>query len=162
MAYAKSVYFVVTNITTVGYGVDRPTTERNMLLSNCIQFFGIIFYGYTLQQVLIFIRESQSYSEMKIEREESLDSWLICKERKSSEYKNITVLKKIQIAFRFYWKWDIESNFEADFFHQLPLKIKDQLAKEPVEFILKYFSAFFKNLEYQDSKVLALCLKPKL
>lgn len=87
---------------------------------------------------------------MKLERKENLDSWLIRKERKASKVANKfhNVIPKTKIAFEFIWKWDIENIYNNDFFYQLPPVIRTKLSKDPMNYLMRYFSSFFKIFDY--------------
>ena len=149
--FAPAMTFLLTTMTTVGYGDLYPVLPQNQFYTLFFQLGGIILYGYVFQQVLIFIHKSRGYSQMKMEREENLDSWLIRKEKATkfaNKYHN--VIPKTKIAFEFIWKWDIEGIYNSDFFHQLPPMMRTSLSEEPMNYLMRYFSSFFKIFEYQD------------
>jgi hypothetical protein len=100
---------------------------------------------------------------MRLERDEDLDSWLIRKEKAAkvaNKYHN--VIPKTKIAFNFIWKWDIEGIYGSDFFLQLPPKLMTTLSEDPMSYLLRYFSSFFKIFEYQDCLNLAYQLQPRM
>ena len=161
--FAPSVTYLLTTMTTVGYGDLVPVKQANQFYTLFFQLGGIILYGYMFQQVLIFIHKSRGYMAMRLERDEDLDSWLIRKEKAAkvaNKYHN--VIPKTKIAFNFIWKWDIEGIYGSDFFLQLPPKLMTTLSEDPMSYLLRYFSSFFKIFEYQDCLNLAYQLQPRM
>lgn len=162
--FSPAVTYLLTTMTTVGYGDLVPKRAQNQFYTLFFQLGGIILYGYVFQQVLIFIYKSRGYTQMKLERKENLDSWLIRKERKApkldNQYQN--VIPKTEKAFEFIWKWDIEKIYNSDFFHQLPPGVQTNLSMGPMNYLMRYFSAFFKIFEYQDCLNLSYKLQPRM
>lgn len=161
-AYITSLKFVITTMTTVGYGDVYPAIWSNMIYTTFLEFGGIILYGFLFQKIMIFINETRNYQAMVAMREEDLDSWLLSRANKATSMKYSSVIQKIQFAFIFIWKWDFDNTFENDFYENLDPKIRGEVSEGPLKYILRYFSSFFKNFDYQDAMVLANLLKPRL
>lgn len=144
----RATSFLLTTTTTVGYGQYTPTSAKNHFFTLFIQLGGIILYGYIFQLVLLFIKKGKVLSEVKRDVNESLESWLIAREKKGFG-KDQTVIKKIKRAFDFLWAWDIQSSFDYDLYFKLGHKDKENLFKEFKNFIVNYFRPFFSCFEFE-------------
>ena len=163
IAYLNGIFYIITTITTVGYGKLVPVQWLSMILSMTLEFIGIILYGYVFQQVVKLIQDTQSYHNMKMDRQENLESWLIAKEKMQTGNKNRSVIMKTQQAFEFVWNWDIEDVFsDSFFFFRLSPSLREEVSEGPMNFIMKYFSSFFKMLEYNHGLAICHSLQPKL
>lgn len=68
LVYNECIYFIVTTLTTVGYGDLKPIKTNPELLTIGLEFVGLILYGYATQKVRYIIEKSQVEANAKESR----------------------------------------------------------------------------------------------
>ena len=85
--YANAFYFILTTITTVGYGDISGTTENELLFSMCVEFVGLTFFSFLTGTISVMFSGDQSFESLINARMEQLDLWLFRLEKCNKEEK---------------------------------------------------------------------------
>ena len=163
-AFLGALTYLLTTITTVGYGGEFiPVLLRNKAASLAYFIGGVMFYGYALRQVIFFIQKTRSYVQMKLQRQEDLDAWLVNKERgimTNSKYGDVN--EKIQKNFSFIWEWDIANMFDHEFMWMIAPSCRKEILEQTLYDLIKKFKTFFSIYDYDDAVILSQKLRPRL
>lgn len=161
--YLSSFYFSITTLTTVGYGdLTPPAFIASRLVTILMQFFGIVLYGFVSEQVRFMMERSRATKAAQIQRKKDLDEWLSDVEGGYADSRIQKIQKKITRAMEFYWEWDLEGVFGADFYKALPPDDAEYLSESPISYILETFASFFKNMDHETGKLLVKNMKPRM
>ena len=74
--YIKSVYWVITTLTTVGYGDYKGYTPVEYLVQMSVEFMGIGIFSYLMGSINNLIGSEETFQEMIDERIENIELWL--------------------------------------------------------------------------------------
>ena len=85
--YAKAFYFVLTTITTVGYGDITGNTTYEFLFSMIVEFVGLTFFSFLTGTISLMFSGDQSFESLINARMEQLDLWLLRLENCNKEEK---------------------------------------------------------------------------
>lgn len=151
--YIDCVLFIAMTTTTVGYGTGTDSKAENTLLVMCLEFTGIVFYGYAFQQTKAILSMTKSYDETIEERDDKLDKWLIDRQKHVQSGKNAKVIERTREAFEFVWKWDIENIFSHEFYYQISPELRQGIFEGPVEYVTKRFNSFFDAVVNKDLRM---------
>jgi voltage-gated potassium channel len=58
-SYGDSFWYVITTVTTVGYGDIVPVTELGRVVASFLQIVGIIMYGSLVGTITVYLNRSQ-------------------------------------------------------------------------------------------------------
>ena len=125
--YINAFYFILTTITTVGYGDITGTTTYELLFSMCVEFVGLTFFSFLTGTISVMFSGDQSFESLINARMEQLDLWLLrlenCNKAEKIPNKLYDIIKEfIQDAFVYDYNLIIE---EFPFFHELPPQIQN-------------------------------------
>ena len=67
-AYINGIYWVITTLTTIGYGDITPTTNAAKLFTMAIMITGVVLYGVVIGNVTKMITEAARYKEQANEK----------------------------------------------------------------------------------------------
>ena len=123
--YVNSFYFILTTITTVGYGDIGGTTTVELLFSMGVEFVGLTFFSFLTGTISVMFSGDQSFESLINARLEQLDLWLLrlesCnKEEKIPNRMYHQIKEFIQDAFVHDYNLIIE---EFNFYNELPAQI---------------------------------------
>lgn len=85
--YANAFYFILTTITTVGYGDISGSTTLELLFSMCVEFVGLTFFSFLTGTISVMFSGDQSFESLINARMEQLDLWLLRLENCNKEEK---------------------------------------------------------------------------
>ena len=85
--YANAFYFILTTITTVGYGDISGSTTVEYLFSMCVEFIGLTFFSFLTGTISVMFSGDQSFESLINARMEQLDLWLLRLENCNKEEK---------------------------------------------------------------------------
>ena len=85
--YFNAFYFILTTITTVGYGDISGSTTNEYLFSMCVEFIGLTFFSFLTGTISVMFSGDQSFESLINARMEELDLWLLRLENCNSEGK---------------------------------------------------------------------------
>lgn len=120
--YANAFYFILTTITTVGYGDINGNTTPELLFSMCVEFIGLTFFSFLTGTISVMFSGDQSFESLINARMEQLDLWLLRLENCNKEEKipnrlYHSIKEFIQDAFVYDYNLIIE---EFNFYNELP------------------------------------------
>ena len=75
--YANAFYFILTTITTVGYGDISGSTTPEYIYSMCVEFIGLTFFSMLTGTISTMFSGDQSFESLINARMEELDLWLL-------------------------------------------------------------------------------------
>ena len=85
--YVNAFYFILTTITTVGYGDITGNTTNEYIFSMCVEFIGLTFFSFLTGTISVMFSGDQSFESLINARMEELDLWLLRLENCNSEEK---------------------------------------------------------------------------
>ena len=85
--YINAFYFILTTITTVGYGDISGSTTAEYLFSMCVEFIGLTFFSFLTGTISVMFSGDQSFESLINARMEELDLWLLRLENCNKEEK---------------------------------------------------------------------------
>mmetsp|Transcript_51240 Transcript_51240/g.70370 ORF Transcript_51240/g.70370 Transcript_51240/m.70370 type:complete len:272 (-) Transcript_51240:2283-3098(-) len=74
--YTSSFYFVLTTITTVGYGDISGGSAHEYIFCMCVEFIGLTFFSFLLGTISIMLQGEKSFEQLINERLAMMDLWL--------------------------------------------------------------------------------------
>ena len=75
--YLKALYWVVTTLTTVGYGDIKGNRTEEYLYNMFVEFVGILFFSFIMGSIQnIFMRDTSILDEIE-QKIEEVDIWLV-------------------------------------------------------------------------------------
>ena len=151
--YTCALYYIISTLTTVGYGDISTYTCGERIFGMFILIFGIIGYSYSLTNVSNYVEKMKSKSEEYAEKKKFLD------ELQSGNKLNFDVYQKILKHIKYQETHKLDKNIILD---SLPLGLRNTLLLEIYKPIIQRFT-FFKNISNQFFIVqILLSFKPIL
>ena len=117
-AYLASLYFVVTTVTTVGFGDILPTNDKERVICLVIILFGVFLYSYIIGSITAIMTKSIKRNEIVNKKLDSLYS--LSKELKMSN----GLLKRLVHTIRNHNRY---VNSYTELLEALPKKISEKL-----------------------------------
>lgn len=75
--YISAFYFILTTITTVGYGDISGSTTNEYLFCMFVEFVGLTFFSFLTGTISVMFSGDQSFESLMNARMEELDLWLL-------------------------------------------------------------------------------------
>ena len=151
--YTCALYYIISTLTTVGYGDISTYTCGERIFGIIILIFGILGYSYSLTNVSNYVEKMKSKSEEYAEKKKFLD------ELQSGNKLNFDVYQKILKHLKYQESHKLDKNIILD---ALPLGLRNTLLLEIYKPIIQKFT-FFKNISNQNFKIqILLSFKPIL
>ncbi len=138
--YVCALYYIISTLTTVGYGDISTCTCNERIFGIIILIFGILGYSYSLTNVSNYVQKMNSKSEEYEEKKKFLDSL-----QKGTKL-NFDVYQKILKHLKYQETHRLDKNIILD---SLPLGLRNTLLLEIYKPITKKFT-FFKNISNQN------------
>ena len=137
--YTCALYFIISTLTTVGYGDISTYTCNERIFGIIILIFGILGYSYSLTNVSNYVEKMKSKSEDYEEKKKFLDYL------QRGNKLNIDVYEKILKHLKYHETHKLDKNIILD---ALPLGLRNTLLMEIYKPIVNNFT-FFKNISNQ-------------
>lgn len=141
--YPNAFYFILTTITTVGYGDITGSTSAEYIFSMFVEFIGLTFFSLLTGTISVMFSSDQSFESLINARMEELDLWLLRLENCNSKEKipnNLYHSIKVFIEDAFIHDYNLIIE-EFAFYTELPASIQNQIS----ESLFKTFKANFHN-----------------
>jgi len=74
--YIRAVYFIITTLTTVGYGDFRGFTNNEYIFQMAVEFIGIGFFSFLMGSINNILVQESKLQDIIDEKIEDLDIWL--------------------------------------------------------------------------------------
>ena len=147
--YIKSVYWVITTLTTVGYGDYKGYTPPEYLLQMMVEFLGIGIFSYLMGSINNLIGSDQDLQEIIDERIENIELWLrkLEKARPKNFSKNLYDSIK-DYTYQSYYL-DFKEINEVEFFDQLKPRIRHRLVNQLFRNFISNFFYMFNDAEFE-------------
>jgi len=75
--YTNAFYFILTTITTVGYGDITGSTDNEYIYTMIVEFIGLTFFSFLNGTISAMFSGEQSFESLINARMEQLDHWLL-------------------------------------------------------------------------------------
>jgi len=161
-SYITSIYFLITTMTTVGYGDIRAKKDIPMVITYFLEISGIILYGYTMQQINRALQALYAVKIHRIHDRTHFEEWVFLREKSIDIMDRHKVIPRAKQWQSFVINFDIEHIFLSQQYDQIPSKFKDNIMKVCFEQIIAEFSGFFKNFSSNIVLTLINHVRPRL
>lgn len=74
--YVKAVYWVITTLTTVGYGDYKGYTPMEFIFQMVVEFLGIGVFSYLMGSINTLVATEITLQEVMDDRMEEIENWL--------------------------------------------------------------------------------------
>lgn len=120
--YLVSVYFVMTTITTIGYGDITPFTNLEVGISLIFELIGVFYFGYIISVVSQLLSANQHSRAAAVlqEKLQALDAWMSQRRLPS------LLQKEIRSLFVQKWMYSVDTD-EAVLYAQLPHRLQKRV-----------------------------------
>ena len=143
-----SYYWVITTLTTVGYGDYKGFKYQEYLFQMMIEFLGIALFSFLMGSINTLVVSDQKLQDIIDERTEDLDIWLrrLDKSRTKILPKHLYDSIKDFVEKSFYFDYNLIRNQE--FYDQLKPKLRHKLIKELFKKFQNDFDYMFEDDEF--------------
>mmetsp|Transcript_38894 Transcript_38894/g.28764 ORF Transcript_38894/g.28764 Transcript_38894/m.28764 type:complete len:355 (+) Transcript_38894:589-1653(+) len=152
----RCCYFVLTTLSTVGYGEMYPVSNIEKLASIVVMLFGVAIFSYIMSQFFLIIDSFQAKMG-SVEKTTELQKWLLLTSNFTKTHLPKSLINQIEGHFSYYWTNDrlINLSSEDEYLKALPRSIKRQIMTDHLfRDVFVKFKTFFHTKEYKDSRVL--------
>lgn len=122
--YVTAVYWVITTLTTVGYGDFKGYTPNEFLFQMIVEFLGIGVFSYLMGSINNLVGSECSLQDVIDERIEEIEAWL----RKLEKSRSKNFSKQLYDAIKDYteksYYYDYNQIQNNEFFIQLKPRIR--------------------------------------
>jgi hypothetical protein len=142
-----SVYFILTTLSTVGYGDYFPVSILEKILGSIIMFCGVTFFSIMMSVFIDIVMSLKG--ESGDENEKSLDKWFLLIRRFHMYFRNTDLKKElkddIEEHFKYFWENHRSATLleQKDYFDSLPRDIRTTLMTDYL-----YNDIFEKNKNF--------------
>jgi hypothetical protein len=150
-----SVYYILTTLSTVGYGDFYPVSILEKIVGSLIMFCGVTFFSIVMNEFIGIILELKGNNQT--EDEKNLNKWMLLLRRFNNGGKALDkqIREDIMKHFTYFWANNRTATLleKKDYFDALPRDIKRMLMKDYLYedvFIEHRFKDFFDNGEAMD------------
>lgn len=153
--FVACIYFILTTLSTVGYGDFYPVSILEKIIGSLIMFCGVTFFTLLMDEFKGIILEWNG--DYISDNERNLNKWMLLLRRFNNRGKPlpIKIREDVERHFNYYWSNNRTQALleKKEYFDALPRNIKrDLMQKYTYQDILteKYFQGFFDNGEAMD------------
>lgn len=147
--YITSFYWVITTLTTVGYGDFKGYTPTEYVLQMGVEFLGIGIFSYLMGSINNLVGSEQTLQDIIDERIEDIELWLrqLEKARPKTFSKNLYDSIKEYTEKSYYY--DFNQIHNAEFFDQLKPRIRHRLVNALFSSFVSNFFYLFNDAEFE-------------
>ena len=147
--YITSFYWVITTLTTVGYGDYKGYTPTEYVLQMGVEFLGIGIFSYLMGSTNNLVGSEQTLQDIIDERIEDIELWLrkLEKARPKNFSKNLYDSIKEYTEKSYYY--DFKQIHNAEFFDQLKPRIRHRLVNALFSSFVSNFFYLFNDAEFE-------------
>jgi hypothetical protein len=161
--YVKTLYYVITTISTVGYGDISPKTSKEIAFVMFIQFLGVVIFAYLTGNITSILMNLNQREKMLSEKEINLDKWFLDMKTNKSHSIPEDLHKSIREYFLYYWENDHSSLLtETNFLMRMPLNLRNQFLDYLFSDEIKHFQVFFNDLDLPLKYQMMLSMFPRI
>lgn len=139
--YITSLYWVITTLTTVGYGDYKGYTPTEYCFQMVVEFLGIGFFSFLMNSINSLFGSEKKLSDIIDKRIENVEAWLRMVEKSRSKNFTKQMYDSIKVYTEQSYKFDFNLINQEEFFGYLKPRIRHRLVQ-----IL--FSPFTVNFSY--------------
>ncbi|RJP62669.1 MAG: hypothetical protein C4543_01635 [Ignavibacteriales bacterium] len=133
--YITSLYWIVTTLTTVGFGDIIPVGNSQMIFTILVEIMGVGFYGFIIGKVVTIL---SNRDPLKIKYLENLDNLAsLSRTRKISS----DLQKRIRDYFEYVYTHKMSYD-ESEFLHSLPPSLEKEVSRFLKKEVLEKVSLF--------------------
>ncbi|KAL4499049.1 hypothetical protein ABPG72_016951 [Tetrahymena utriculariae] len=146
--YINGFYYIVTTISTVGFGDISCQTSYEMFFACLCMFFGIALFGYIQGGLVDAIKHSLLSGEIKQSNcENEFQTWLIQREQNIEYPLSSKKLKTMRECFQFQSKYEFSNTvLESEYFLDLPPLDQAKVFVFYFSELVTVYSTFFRNI----------------
>lgn len=161
--YVKTLYYVITTISTVGFGDIYPTTSKEIAFVMFIQFLGVVIFAYLTGNITSILMNMNQREKMLSEKEINLDKWFLDLNSSKKGKLQEDLQKNIKDYFMYYWENDHSSLLtETNFLMRMPLDLRNKFMDYLFSDEIQEFNVFFADLDLQLKYQLLLSTFPRI
>lgn len=150
--YITSLYWVVTTLTTVGYGDITPHTNSQMVFTIFVQIMGVGFYGFIIGKVASILSKKDPSKAKYLENMDKLTA--LSRMRK--------LPKNLQKKLRDYYDYVLIKRMgydESEFLKDLPRSLKGEVSRFLKKDVIEKIP-LFKEVDSSFIDLIAINLQP--
>jgi hypothetical protein len=153
--FVSCIYYILTTLSTVGYGDLYPVSILEKIIGSLIMFCGVTFFSLLMEEFKgIILGWKGDYIS---DNERNLNKWMLLLRRFNHKGKPLAkpLREDLEKHFNYFWANNRTSTLleKKDYFDALPRDIKRRLMTEYLYediFKEKHFQNFFDNGEAMD------------
>ena len=100
--YVKTLYYVITTISTVGYGDIYPKTSKEIAYVMFLQLIGVMIFAYLTGSITSILMNLNQREKMLSENEIGLDKWFLDLNSNAKYRLNNELQKNIKDYFMYF------------------------------------------------------------
>jgi CRP-like cAMP-binding protein len=152
-AYVKTLYYIITTISTVGYGDIGPKTSKEIAFIMFVEFIGVMIFAYLTGSVTSIITNLNQREKKLSENEIALDKWFLDTNSNDKFKIPIDLQESIKSYFTYFWQNDYSTLLNNNnFLMRMPLNLRNEfiefLFSDEIELFNVFFSEYEKQLKY--------------
>lgn len=147
--YVMSFYWVITTLTTVGYGDFKGYTPIEYIIQMIVEFLGIAVFSYLMGSINSMVGSECTLQDIIDERMENIEMWL----RKLEKSRSKNFSKQLYDCIKDYteksYKYDFCKITKDEFFVQLKPRVRHRLNSALFGNFVTNFFYLFNDQEFE-------------
>jgi len=127
VVYVASLYWVITTLTTVGYGDFKGYQATEYVFQMLVEFLGIVVFSFLMGSINNMVGRERSLQDIIDDRIEDVELWL----RKLEKSRSKNFSKQLYDSIRLYtekaYYYDYYQIKSSEFFNQLKPRVRHRL-----------------------------------
>mmetsp|Transcript_5086 Transcript_5086/g.7722 ORF Transcript_5086/g.7722 Transcript_5086/m.7722 type:complete len:216 (+) Transcript_5086:1260-1907(+) len=144
-----SIYWVITTLTTVGYGDYKGYTPEEYLFQMIVEFLGIGVFSYLMGSINNLVGSESTLQDIVDERMEDVETWL----RKLEKSRSKNFSKQLYDSIKEYtekaYYFDYYQIRNNEFFHQMKPRVRHRLVNSLFGGFITNFFYLFNDSEFE-------------